>query len=232
VVSEDRALGVSAPFEFFVFRSEAHDSLQRAMEDLKSLTEDLRRQERRRLTELNGSVARLSRVDLERDQELQVLRAALEEVTRESADLRAAMSDAARASAGASYTLPSWSSPVPMWAPAAEPEPDPDLAPPATFRPLTPYLLGSNMVAGAQVIDLRPELAQYFDVGSGVLVIDVAPGTPAALAGLNPGDVVTRLDQVAVRSVEELRFGISRATGPLPVSLVRHGSTIEVLLQR
>lgn len=230
IVSDERPLGPSAPFEFFVFRSEVHDSLQRAMEELTQLTRDLRSREQRRISELRRSVARLSDVDVEADQELQALRAALEEVTRESAELRAAMSDAARASAGANYNLPTWSSPVPFWTPTDDPEPEPD--PPATFRPLTPYLLGSNMVAGAHVIDLRPELARYFDVAGGVLVVDVAPGTPAALAGLLPGDVVTRLDQVSIRSVEELRFGISRADDALPVSLVRHGSTLEVLLRR
>lgn len=230
IVREERPPAVSAPFEFFVFRSEVHDSLQRAMEDLRQLGEDLRRREQRRISELSRSVARLATGDIEADEELQTLRAALEEVTRESAEIRAAMSDAARASAGARYNLPTWSSPVPFWAAADDPESEPDR--PATFRPLTPYLLGSNMVAGAHVIDLRPELAQYFDVAGGVLIVDVAPGTPAAMAGLLPGDVVTRLDQVAIRSVEELRFGISRADAPVPVSLVRHGSTLEVLLQR
>ena len=145
------------------------------------------------------------------------------------------MSDAARVSAGVDYTVPGWSSPVPVWAPAP-PRPTPVAPDPSpqqeVFRPLTPYVLGSNMVAGAQVIDLRPELAQYFGVEDGVLVVDVAPGTPASISGMVPGDVITRLDQVNVRSVEELRFGVSRSTGTLPVSLVRQGGTLEVLLRR
>ncbi len=100
------------------------------------------------------------------------------------------------------------------------------------FRPLTPYLLGRNRVAGAEVIDLKPELARYFEVSSGVLVVDVAPGTPAAIAGIVPGDVITRIDQVAVRSVEELRFGVSVAEDSLPVTLIREGSSRQVLLRR
>jgi membrane-associated protease RseP (regulator of RpoE activity) len=118
----------------------------------------------------------------------------------------------------------------PDWSPVTGASPDP--AEPTTFRPLTPYLLGSNRVAGAQVIDLRAELAQYFAVEGGVLVVDVAPGTPAAIAGLTPGDVIVRLDQVAVQSVEDLRLGVSRAGETLPMSLVRRGSTVEVLLRR
>ncbi len=38
----------------------------------------------------------------------------------------------------------------------------------------------------------------------GVLLTDVAPGTPAALAGLRPGDVVSHISQREVRNVEDL----------------------------
>ncbi|HYY42824.1 MAG TPA: PDZ domain-containing protein, partial [Pyrinomonadaceae bacterium] len=38
----------------------------------------------------------------------------------------------------------------------------------------------------------------------GVLLTDVAPGTPAAVAGLRPGDVVARISQHEVRSVEDM----------------------------
>lgn len=229
--------GVAPPFEFFVFQSEEYDSLRQAMEQLRQLNDNLRRQEQRRVTELSSSVAQFGNidVDVELDDELRVVRAALEEVTREAAELRTAMSEAARASAGTAYTIPNWSSRMivrgPQQAVTAQP-PDPEPQPQPVFRPLTPYVLGSNMVAGAQVVDLRPELAQYFGVESGVLIVDIAPGTPAAMAGMVPGDVITRIDQVGVGSVEELRFGISRSAESVPVSLVRQGATREVLLRR
>jgi hypothetical protein len=100
------------------------------------------------------------------------------------------------------------------------------------FSPLTPYVLGRNRVAGAEVVDLRPELAEYFEVAQGVLVVDVAPGTPAAMAGIVPGDVITRLGRVGVRSVEDLRLGVLRADDALAISLVRQGSSVQVLLRR
>ena len=114
-------------------------------------------------------------------------------------------------------------------------QPEPVLAPEAPsaeFRPLTPYLLGRNRVAGAQVVDLKPELAEYFDVEGGVLVVDVAAGTPAGLAGIIPGDVIVRIDRVAVRSVDDLRFGVSMAGDTLPVTVIRRGETAQVLLRR
>lgn len=221
---------VSVPFEFFVFRGEEHDSLRRAMEDLNHLTEELRVQEDVLLAGLRRSLSRSG--DPNDTDELRAVRASLEDVRRRSGELRAAMSEAARASAGFDYVRPSWSSPVPAppQTPQLQAAPDPDAG--EIFRPLTPYVMGSNRVAGAQVIDLRPELARYFDVDDGVLIVDVVPGTPTAIAGMLPGDVIIRIDQVGVRSVEELRFGISRAGESLPISLVRQGSTVEVLLRR
>jgi membrane-associated protease RseP (regulator of RpoE activity) len=227
---EDRR-GVSAPFEFFVFRGEEHDSLRRAMEDLNRATEELRRKERLRLAELARPFSRSEDV-AETDEELRVVRAALERMSRESAELRVAMSEAARTSAGFDYVTPGWPSTMPVRTPTAAAGPSQDREPTAVFRPLTPYMIGSNMVAGAQVVDLRPELARYFGVADGVLIVDVAPGTPAAISGMTPGDVITTLDQVSVRSVEDLRFGVSRSVGSLPISLVRQGSTVEVLLRR
>jgi hypothetical protein len=204
---------IDAPFEFFIFRSEQHDSLQFEMEVLNRRIQELREQEQRLV------VRRRERVSRNDEQavtaQLVELRDAIAEVTRESSALRAAMSEAARATAAVDYFAP-----------------EVQVAQGATFRPLTPYLLGSNRVAGAEVVDLRPGLSEYFGVDTGVLVVDVAPGTPAAIAGIQPGDVIMNLDRVGVRSVDELRMGISRAEDALPITLVRQGARIEVLLRR
>src|SRR5690606_19365567 len=109
-----------------------------------------------------------------------------------------------------------WSVPAPPAAPDAA-------RAPAPYSPLTPYVLGRNRVAGAEVIDLQPEMAGYFETEAGVLVIEVAPGTPAALAGLLPGDVVTHVGGAGVRSVEDLRIGVGRAGSRLELGVVRRG---------
>jgi membrane-associated protease RseP (regulator of RpoE activity) len=209
---------VNAPFEFFVFRGEQHDSLRLEMEALNRRIESLQEQERR--LEERRRARGTGRTEA-RALEAQIveLQQAVEVITRESSELRDAMAEAARVSAGFQYEAPD---PVASGLPI-EPEP---------FRPLTPYLLGSNRVAGAEVIDLRPGLAEYFRVDSGVLVVDVAPGTPAAIAGIQAGDVIVNLDRVQVRTVDALRLGISRAGDTLPVTLVRRGSSLEVLLRR
>ncbi|MDH3422300.1 MAG: PDZ domain-containing protein, partial [Gemmatimonadota bacterium] len=105
VVRQDSQTSFGAPFEFFVFRGEQHDSLRRAMEDLNRTSDELRRQEQRRIQELRGVTARRGNVQ-ELDEELQNLRSELEGVTRQSARLRTAMSEAARVTAGFDYALP------------------------------------------------------------------------------------------------------------------------------
>jgi predicted metalloprotease with PDZ domain len=214
-----------APFEYFVFRGEQHDSLRNAMVELNHVVSEIEARIDRRERELYASERRRSGTESRQDAELSWLHEELDAVTARSDAVRAAMAEAARETAGLSYAnrLPGVGSTL---APMA-PEPGG-----GEFRPLTPYVLGRNRVAGAEVIDLRPELAQYFEVGRGVLVVDVLPGTPASMAGIVPGDVITRLDQVGVRTVDDLRYGVSVAGDSLPISLVRHGSSVQVLLRR
>lgn len=101
-----------------------------------------------------------------------------------------------------------------------------------TLRPLAPYTLGRNRAAGAEIVELKPELAEYFAVERGVLVVDVAPGTPAALAGMQPGDVLVRIGSVGVGSVGDVRASLTQPQDSLPVVLVRKGRRLEVVLRR
>lgn len=222
VLTPEGARTVRAPFEFFVFRGDDHDSLSLEMVELNRVMAELQA----RIGERSQELSAAGRVTLRRaseDREVQRLEIQLEDANRRSTSLQAAMAEAARATAGLEYSIraPSVGSGVTV-----------SERPTEEFRPLAPYLLGRNRVAGAEVIDLRPELAEYFEVVGGVLVLDVARGTPAAIAGIIPGDVITRLDQVVVRSVEDLRFGISQAGETLPISLMRQGSSRQVLLRR
>lgn len=227
IVTGESGRPVKTPFEFFVFRGEAHDSLLREMAEITHTVAELETRLATRERELREGRPR-NEADLVRDPELRRLQSALERASARSAALEGAMADAALSIAGFDNRYR-----VRGEAPEARVSVISE-RPPETreFRPLTPYLLGRNRVAGAEVIDLRPELAEYFDVEQGVLVVDVAPGTPAAMAGIVPGDVITRMDQVGVRSVEDFRFGVSTAEGSLPVTLIRQGSSRQVLLRK
>ena len=223
VVSSGGGVSVQAPFEFFVFRGEEHDSLRREMESLNREVARLQERVRIRSREIERA-SRVSRSAPVEDAELGRLRRGLEEAALRAQSLRAAMADAARATAGFEYSVLDAPSGATRRVAAERPD---------EFRPLTPYLLGRNRVAGAEVIDLRPELAAYFQgVENGVLVVDVAPRTPASISGIQPGDVITRMDRVTVRTVEDLRFGVSRASDTLPITLIRRGTSIQLLLRR
>lgn len=85
---------------------------------------------------------------------------------------------------------------------------------------------GMRGVAGAEFTDLNPELSTYFNAERGVLVLRVAPETPAARAGLQAGDVVVRVNGQAVERVRDLRGAITRAQGrSAEMEVVRRGRT-------
>lgn len=124
--------------------------------------------------------------------------------------------------------------------------PDPDLPPHAAGAPEAPYVsvysfsvadhvsAAERGVAGAEVTELEPELAEYFrGVRDGLLVLRVAPGTPADRAGLRPGDVITAGGGRALDAVQDLRLLLT-VPDPTPVELrvVRQGRTRVVTVQR
>jgi membrane-associated protease RseP (regulator of RpoE activity) len=227
---------VRAPSMFFVFPGEQHDSLQREMDDLNDSFRRMRSLEEARERELRSISGTLR--GNEHDNQLLRIRGLLEELSRRSSGLRRAMEEETVSTASGRYGIPSMES---VWEIESvreieqvrgEREAERDREATASFRPLAPYLLGQNRVVGAEVIDLRPELAAYFDVDGGVLVTDVPSHTPAADAGIKPGDVITRIDDVAVRSVQGLRLALSRADTTISMTLVRQGQTRTILLRR
>src|SRR5215471_9340188 len=84
--------------------------------------------------------------------------------------------------------------PILPWAPAA-PDPHPSL----------PAMVEEKLEAGFIARDLTPQLADYFGVKAGMLVTEVAKGSPADKAGLAAGDVVVGADDKELQSVLELR---------------------------
>jgi serine protease Do len=64
---------------------------------------------------------------------------------------------------------------------------------------------------GIGIAPLEPQLADYFGVRQGVLITSVAPGTPAARAGLKAGDVITSADGEAVPDTAALRRRLARS---------------------
>ncbi|MBA3767001.1 MAG: PDZ domain-containing protein [Acidobacteria bacterium] len=63
----------------------------------------------------------------------------------------------------------------------------------------------------------QAEAVALMGKGQGLLLTSVAPHTPAALADLRPGDIIVRVNNSDVKSVEEFSFMLGEASGEAPV---------------
>ncbi len=105
-------------------------------------------------------------------------------------------------------------------------------------KALLPQLKGGKVVRGYMGVslgELTPDLAQAFGLPAGTkgaLIQQVMPKTPAAKAGLEPGDVITSLDGKAVESSTALSRGVALVPPGKSVTLgfTRKGSQKTVTL--
>jgi C-terminal processing protease CtpA/Prc len=92
---------------------------------------------------------------------------------------------------------------------------------------------GASALAGAEFEQLNPGLAEYFGgISEGMFVLRVADGTPAADAGLQPGDIIETLNGERVVTIVELRKGVAATSGPLTLNVIRRGRPATVVLRK
>ena len=102
------------------------------------------------------------------------------------------------------------SAPLPTPTPAWEPSV-------ATFPGTAP-----TVIAGATIIRTNADLRETFGVKSGVLVLDVARGTPAYNSGLRGGDIIVSAGRAAVTSPVSIQRAIRDADGSeVPLRIIR-----------
>jgi S1-C subfamily serine protease len=93
---------------------------------------------------------------------------------------------------------------------------------------------GTQHKLGLQVQDLTPELAVLFDVGvtSGIVVAVVESGGPAAIAGIQRGDIIVRANDTAIRSATDLEDLLQAIKPPakLKLDIIKKGkpSTVQI----
>jgi len=82
----------------------------------------------------------------------------------------------------------------------------------------------NKALVGISVITLTPAIAHGYDLAatSGVLVTDVADGSPAADAGLAPGDVIQRVDKTDVSSTQEFWATLSKQMATSKFGVLLH----------
>jgi serine protease Do/serine protease DegQ len=87
---------------------------------------------------------------------------------------------------------------------------------------------------GMEVQGLTPDLAEAFGAKrvEGVVVVQVDPDSPAARAGVQPGDVVVQLGDRRIDKLGDYRSqeAVVFAGGKLPISVQRGGRTLALVL--
>lgn len=89
----------------------------------------------------------------------------------------------------------------------------------------------SNRRLGVLVMNMTPELRRHLgaEEDSGVLVARVEPGSPAALAGIEVGDVIVDVHGRAIDSASDVVFALAEATrGDVPIRVIRDGQAVEL----
>ncbi len=88
----------------------------------------------------------------------------------------------------------------------------------------------NKRLEGAELGNISPDNPQYNSV-EGVLVLKVAPDSPAWNAGLRKGDVIRSVNRQPVRSVAELEAAVKKSSDGLLLNIQRDGGALFLLLQ-
>ncbi len=92
-----------------------------------------------------------------------------------------------------------------------------------------------SALSGVSVQNLDAQIARQLRLSAmtrGVVVTDVAQGTPAAWSGLQPGDVIQEVDHARVNTTNDFDRALRRAPGHTVLLLVnRQGGTVYLAVQ-
>ncbi|MUL39275.1 HhoA/HhoB/HtrA family serine endopeptidase [Gloeocapsopsis dulcis] len=95
---------------------------------------------------------------------------------------------------------------------------------------------------GVRLIELTPEIQQEINQSNlgfkvereqGVLIVEVAPNSPAARAGLRPGDIITQINGVEIQNADQVQDSVEATDlgKTLQITVNRNGLPQELTLQ-
>jgi Do/DeqQ family serine protease len=103
-------------------------------------------------------------------------------------------------------------------------------APPDTPTRNVTQLLGRQPFGGAHVANFNPALAEEMSlefVEGGVIVLSVAPGTAASNIGIRTGDQVLSVNDIAIKTVEDLVRATAQPQPVWTVAILRDGQAYQ-----
>ncbi|MBV7316169.1 DegQ family serine endoprotease [Shewanella sp. NIFS-20-20] len=85
----------------------------------------------------------------------------------------------------------------------------------------------------AAVAEMHPMMAgaKFKDIAKGVEVIDVAQGSPAAMSGLQSGDIIIGVNRGKVDNLKQLQQAMSNAIGTTALKIVRDKNALYLVLR-
>jgi len=90
----------------------------------------------------------------------------------------------------------------------------------------------SYIGVGGQNVPLHRRVVRFhrLEAETGVLVVSIEPGSPAARAGVVEGDVIVELDGKTIRSIDDLQRQLSdeRVGVPVPLVIIRRTEKLEM----
>jgi serine protease Do len=99
-----------------------------------------------------------------------------------------------------------------------------------------PSPTNSNTLDGITLSDLNPQQRQQFqipaEVNKGVVVTRVDPRSPAARAGVRPGDVLLEVNRTAVDDLQKFQDIYGKAKGAVVLLVNRRGNSIFIVVRR
>ena len=106
--------------------------------------------------------------------------------------------------------------------------------PPPGVRFRSPYLLGHQFVAGAELVEMEPADPADARARGRLQVVQVVEDSPAYRAGLAPEDVIVSIGGEPVGNLREFRIRLGRliGRGRPEMQVVRGDSTLVIILPR
>ena len=85
------------------------------------------------------------------------------------------------------------------------------------------------------VREITPDLARQFQISpheTGVIVVEVIPESPAAQAQIHPGDVISELNRIEIRTLDDYRqaLDISQRDQMLVMLIRRQGKLLYTIM--